>query len=120
VSTRYPASTLTDFAAAVLVTGGVLPEHADITNYAFHEAIVALSGNALLVAAFGSLSIKNVMMRSFGTTAKSSAAFLEVQRDLLAALERADATAARLAARAYCDLAKARTRHLLALTGGQV
>jgi len=89
-------------------------------NYAFHEAIVALSGNALLVAAFRSLSIKNVMMRSFGTTATSSAAFLEVQRDLLAALENGDATAARLAARAYCDLAKARTRHLLALTGGQV
>jgi flavin reductase (DIM6/NTAB) family NADH-FMN oxidoreductase RutF/DNA-binding GntR family transcriptional regulator len=89
-------------------------------NYAFHEAIVAVSGNALLVAAFESLSIKNVMMRSFGTTATSSAAFLEVQRDLLAALENGDATAARSAARAYCDLAKARARQLLALTGGQV
>jgi len=89
-------------------------------NYAFHEAIVALSDNALLVAAFESLSIKNVMMRSFGTTATSSAAFLEVQRDLLAALENGDATAARSAARAYCDLAKARARQLLALTGGQV
>jgi len=89
-------------------------------NYAFHEAIVALSGNVLLVAAFESLSIKNVMMRSFGTTATSSAAFLEVQRDLLAALENGDATAARSAARAYCDLAKARARQLLALTGGQV
>jgi flavin reductase (DIM6/NTAB) family NADH-FMN oxidoreductase RutF len=89
-------------------------------NYAFHESIVALSGNALLVAAFESLSIKNVMMRSFGTTAKSSAAFLEVQRDLLVALEGANAPAAREAARAYCELAKARTRQLLALTGGQV
>jgi flavin reductase (DIM6/NTAB) family NADH-FMN oxidoreductase RutF/DNA-binding GntR family transcriptional regulator len=89
-------------------------------NYAFHESIVALSGNRLLIAAFGSLSIKNVMARSFGVTAQSSATFLAVQRDLLAALENGDADAARAAARAYCDLAKARTRQLLALTGGQV
>jgi flavin reductase (DIM6/NTAB) family NADH-FMN oxidoreductase RutF/DNA-binding FadR family transcriptional regulator len=89
-------------------------------NYAFHESIVALSGNPLLVAAFGSLSIKNVMARSFGVTAQSSATFLAVQRDLLEALENGDADAARAAARAYCDLAKARTRQLLALTGGQV
>jgi flavin reductase (DIM6/NTAB) family NADH-FMN oxidoreductase RutF/DNA-binding FadR family transcriptional regulator len=89
-------------------------------NYAFHESIVALSGNPLLIAAFGSLSIKNVMARSFGVTAQSSATFLAVQRDLLEALENGDADAARTAARAYCDLAKARTRQLLALTGGQV
>jgi flavin reductase (DIM6/NTAB) family NADH-FMN oxidoreductase RutF/DNA-binding GntR family transcriptional regulator len=89
-------------------------------NYAFHESIVALSGNPLLVAAFGSLSIKNVMARSFGTTAQSSATFLAVQRDLLEALENGDTDAARGAARTYCDLAKARTRQLLALTGGQV
>jgi flavin reductase (DIM6/NTAB) family NADH-FMN oxidoreductase RutF/DNA-binding GntR family transcriptional regulator len=89
-------------------------------NYAFHESIVALSGNRLLIAAFGSLSIKNVMARSFGVTAQSSATFLAVQRDLLEALENGDADAARAAARAYCDLAKARTRQLLALTGGQV
>ncbi|HET6734636.1 flavin reductase [Mycobacterium sp.] len=89
-------------------------------NYAFHESIVALSGNPLLIAAFGSLSIKNVMARSFGTTAQSSATFLAVQRDLLEALENGDADAARAAARTYCDLAKARTRQLLALTGGQV
>jgi flavin reductase (DIM6/NTAB) family NADH-FMN oxidoreductase RutF/DNA-binding FadR family transcriptional regulator len=89
-------------------------------NYAFHESIVALSGNPLLVAAFGSLSIKNVMARSFGVTAQSSATFLAVQSDLLEALENGDADAARAAARAYCDLAKARTRQLLALTGGQV
>jgi flavin reductase (DIM6/NTAB) family NADH-FMN oxidoreductase RutF len=89
-------------------------------NYAFHEAIVALSGNQLLISAFGSLSIKNVMVRSFGTTAQSSAIFLAVQRDLLVALENGEADAARAAARQYCDLAKARTRQLLALTGGQV
>jgi flavin reductase (DIM6/NTAB) family NADH-FMN oxidoreductase RutF/DNA-binding FadR family transcriptional regulator len=89
-------------------------------NYAFHESIVALSGNRLLIAAFGSLSIKNVMARSFGVTAQSSATFLAVQRDLLEALENGDADAARAAARTYCDLAKARTRQLLALTGGQV
>jgi flavin reductase (DIM6/NTAB) family NADH-FMN oxidoreductase RutF/DNA-binding GntR family transcriptional regulator len=89
-------------------------------NYAFHESIVALSENRLLIAAFGSLSIKNVMARSFGTTAQSSARFLAVQRDLLVALENGDADAARTAARMYCDLAKARTRQLLALTGGHV
>jgi flavin reductase (DIM6/NTAB) family NADH-FMN oxidoreductase RutF len=89
-------------------------------NYAFHEAIVALSGNPLLIAAFGALSIKNVMARSFGITAQSSTAFLAVQRDLLEALERGDTDAARTAALSYCDLAKARTRQLLALTGGQV
>jgi DNA-binding FadR family transcriptional regulator len=60
------------------------------------------------------------MARSFGHTAQSSATFLAVQRDLLEALESGDAEAARTAARAYCDLAKARTRQLLALTGGQV
>ena len=88
-------------------------------NRAFHEAIVALASSPLLIAAFGSLRIEDVMMRSFGTTARSSAAFLAIERDLLVALETADAAAARAAARAYCDLAKARTRQLLALTGGQ-
>jgi DNA-binding GntR family transcriptional regulator len=88
-------------------------------NRAFHEAIVALANSPLLTAAFGSLRIEDVMIRSFGTTARSSAAFLTIQRDLLVALETADAAAARAAARAYCDLAKARTRQLLALTGGR-
>ena len=87
-------------------------------NYAFHEAIVALAANPALTAAFGSLSIKNVMMRSFGNTAQSSAAFLAAQRDLLVALENNDPAGARAAARAYCELAKARTRQLLSLTGG--
>ncbi len=81
---------------------------------------MALSGNPVLVAAFGSLSIKNVMARSFGTPAQSSHAFLAVQRDLLVALESGEVDGARTAARTYCDLAKARTRQLLALTGGQV
>lgn len=89
-------------------------------NYAFHESIVALSNNPLLVAAFSSLSIKNVMARSFGNTAQSSAAFLRVQRDLLQALEHDDADGAHEAAREYCEMAKARTRQLLTLTGGQV
>ena len=89
-------------------------------NYAFHESIVALSNNPLLIAAFGSLRIKNVMARSFGTTAQSSRGFLAVQRDLLVALESGDADAARAAAKTYCEMAKARARQLLALTGGQV
>ncbi|BBZ02830.1 hypothetical protein MCHIJ_22670 [Mycolicibacterium chitae] len=89
-------------------------------NYAFHEAIVALAGNSLLTEAFSSLSIKNVMTRSFGITAESSASFLTVQRDLLVALENDDAGAARASARAYCELAKARARQLLTLTGGKV
>jgi flavin reductase (DIM6/NTAB) family NADH-FMN oxidoreductase RutF/DNA-binding FadR family transcriptional regulator len=89
-------------------------------NYAFHESIVALSDNPLLITTFSALSIKNVMARSFGNTAESSAVFLQVQRDLLEALERGDAAAARTAARQYCEMAKARTRHLLTLTGGQV
>jgi flavin reductase (DIM6/NTAB) family NADH-FMN oxidoreductase RutF/DNA-binding GntR family transcriptional regulator len=89
-------------------------------NYAFHESIVALSGNTLLIAAFASLSIKNVMTRSFGITAQSSMTFLTVQRELLEALENNDVEAARSAARTYCDLAKARARQLLALTGGKV
>jgi DNA-binding GntR family transcriptional regulator len=88
-------------------------------NRSFHEAIVALANSPLLTAAFGTLRIEDVMIRSFGTTARSSAAFLTIQRDLLVALETADAAAARAAARAYCDLAKARTRQLLALTGGR-
>ena len=56
-------------------------------NHAFHEAIVALASSPLLIAAFGSLRIEDVMIRSFGTTARSSAAFLAIQRDLLVALE---------------------------------
>lgn len=89
-------------------------------NYAFHESIVALAGNPLLTTVFSSLSIKNVMTRSFGITAQSSASFLTVQRDLLEALECGDADAARAAAREYCEMAKARARQLLALTGGKV
>lgn len=110
-----------DTMARCLVDGHFVDFHAYLdANYAFHESIVALSGNPLLTAAFASLSIKNVMTRSFGITAQSSASFLTVQRDLLVALESDDATAARAAARAYCDLAKARARQLLALTGGKV
>lgn len=104
-----------------LVDGHFEDFHAYLdANYAFHEAIVALSDNPLLISTFSALSIKNVMARSFGTTAQSSADFLQVQRELLESLERADAPAARAAARAYCEMAKARTRHLLTLTGGQV
>jgi flavin reductase (DIM6/NTAB) family NADH-FMN oxidoreductase RutF/DNA-binding GntR family transcriptional regulator len=104
-----------------LVAGQFVDFHGYLdANYAFHESIVALSGNALLTAAFASLSIKNVMSRSFGITAQSSVTFLTVQRELLEALENDDETAARSAARAYCDLAKARARQLLALTGGKL
>jgi DNA-binding GntR family transcriptional regulator len=104
-----------------LVDGHFVDFHAYLdANYSFHESVVALANNPVLTAAFSSLSIKNVMTRSFGITAQSSASFLTVQRELLEALERADAAAARTAARAYCEMAKARARHLLALTGGKV
>ena len=37
-------------------------------NYAFHEGLVSLAGHSLLTTTFGSLSIKSVMTRSFGST----------------------------------------------------
>jgi len=89
-------------------------------NYAFHEAVVALADNSLLNSTFGLLSIKNVMSRSFGATSSSSAAFLDVQREMLEGLENGDADRTRLAARGYCEMAKSRARELLELTGGQI
>ena len=89
-------------------------------NYAFHESIVALSGNPVAHRGVRIALHQERDGPQLGTTAQSSATFLAVQRDLLEALENGDADAARTAARTYCDLAKARTRQLLALTGGQV
>lgn len=89
-------------------------------NYLFHEYIVSLAHNALLTTTFGSLSIKNVMTRSFGSTTQSSQRFIEVQRQLMQAIERRDAESARRAATSYCEQAKARVREILALNGGHL
>jgi flavin reductase (DIM6/NTAB) family NADH-FMN oxidoreductase RutF/DNA-binding GntR family transcriptional regulator len=87
-------------------------------NFRFHEYLVGLAGNALLTSTFRRLSIKSVMTRSFGSTSATSSRFIDVQRALVEAMETADRAAAELAARDYCELAKARTRQILALTGG--
>lgn len=93
------------------------PDYLD-ANFRFHEHIVALAGNSLLQSTFGRLSVKAVMTRSFGSTPETSSRFIDVQRELLEALERADRPGAEDAARRYCELAKARVRQILALTGG--
>lgn len=89
-------------------------------NYAFHEYVVSLAHNQLLTTTFGSLSIKSVMTRSFGSTPVTSQKFIDVQRDLTEAFERGDPSAARDAARAYCVLAKQRVREILNHTGGRL
>ncbi|MGW4796698.1 flavin reductase [Nonomuraea sp. NPDC004297] len=89
-------------------------------NYAFHEWVVSLAHNPLLTATFGGLSIRSVMTRSFGSTPTTSQSFIDVQRDLTEAFERADRAAARTAAHAYSTLAKQRVREILAHTGGRL
>jgi DNA-binding FadR family transcriptional regulator len=89
-------------------------------NYAFHAALVGLAHNPLLDATFGSLSIKRVMTRSFGSTPVTSQKFIEVQQQLMEAVEAGDQDGSRAAARAYCDLAKDRVREILAHTGGRL
>jgi DNA-binding GntR family transcriptional regulator len=84
-------------------------------NYRFHEALIALAGSPVLTAMFEGLAIKQVMTRSFGATPESSQRFLELQRQILEAVEAGDKAAARNAARACSTLAKERAREVLAL-----
>jgi flavin reductase (DIM6/NTAB) family NADH-FMN oxidoreductase RutF/DNA-binding GntR family transcriptional regulator len=89
-------------------------------NYRFHEYLVSLARNPALSATFGSLSIKQVMTRSFGSTPVTSQQFIAAQRDITEAIERRDPRQARTALRRYADLAKARAREILAENGGQL
>ncbi|OZM77097.1 flavin reductase [Pseudonocardia sp. MH-G8] len=89
-------------------------------NYAFHEALVSLAHNPALTAAFGRLSIKTVMTRSFGVTPVTSQAFIDAQRQLTEGIEQGAATGARAGVYRYTDLAKRRVREILAQTGGQL
>lgn len=89
-------------------------------NYAFHEGVVSLAGNAALTAAFGRLSIKNVMTRSFGSTPVTSQSFVDVQREITEGLEAGDAAAASAAVLRYTRLAKERVRQILARTDGRL
>ncbi|WP_169988010.1 flavin reductase [Microbispora sp. H10836] len=89
-------------------------------NLSFHEYLVSLAGNAALSAAFGQIGLRAVMVRSFGASPLTSQAFIEVQRELTEALEAADTAAAKRAAFAYTELAKARAREILAETGGML
>lgn len=57
-------------------------------NYRFHEAFVRLAGNPVLTAAFGGLSIKQVMTRSFGSTPVTSQLFIDAQRRMTEAFEK--------------------------------
>lgn len=89
-------------------------------NYAFHETLVRLAGNAALTAAFGRLSIKHVMTRSFGSTPVTSQSFVRAQRAITDAFEQGDAGAARAAVLSYTSLAKDRVREILSQTGGRL
>lgn len=89
-------------------------------NYAFHEGLVSLARNPALTAAFGRLSIKHVMTRSFGSTPVTSQSFIEAQRQITEAYEQGDAAAARAAVLRYTGLAKDRVREILSQTGGRL
>jgi flavin reductase (DIM6/NTAB) family NADH-FMN oxidoreductase RutF/DNA-binding GntR family transcriptional regulator len=89
-------------------------------NYAFHEFLVSLAGNAALTAAFGRLSIRTVMTRSFGSTPVTSQSFIEAQRLITEGLEKRDAAAASNGVRRYTELAKERVREILAQNGGRL
>lgn len=91
-----------------------------VANYAFHERLVGLARNPVLTAMFGTLSIKQVMTRSFGSTPVTSQRFIEAQRAITEGLEAADLEVALGAAKRYTDLAKERVREILAQTGGQL
>jgi flavin reductase (DIM6/NTAB) family NADH-FMN oxidoreductase RutF/DNA-binding GntR family transcriptional regulator len=89
-------------------------------NYAFHECLVSLAGSPALTAAFGRLSIKHVMTRSFGSTPVTSQSFVQAQRAITEAFERGDAAAARAAVLHYTGIAKDRVREILSQTGGRL
>jgi flavin reductase (DIM6/NTAB) family NADH-FMN oxidoreductase RutF/DNA-binding GntR family transcriptional regulator len=89
-------------------------------NYAFHEGLVSLAHNSALTAAFGRLSIKTVMTRSFGVTPVTSEKFIDAQRQITEAVERGEKDAARSAVYRYTRLAQQRVREILALTGGRL
>ncbi len=89
-------------------------------NYAFHETLVSLVHNPVLTSAFGQLSIKTVMTRSFGVTPVTSQSFIDAQRGITEGVEHGDLRAARAAVLRYTELAKQRVRQILAQTGGQL
>jgi flavin reductase (DIM6/NTAB) family NADH-FMN oxidoreductase RutF/DNA-binding GntR family transcriptional regulator len=89
-------------------------------NYAFHEALVSLAHNPVLTSAFGRLSIKTVMTRSFGVTPVTSQSFIDAQRGITEGVERGDLQAARAAVLRYTELAKQRVRQILEQTGGRL
>jgi flavin reductase (DIM6/NTAB) family NADH-FMN oxidoreductase RutF/DNA-binding GntR family transcriptional regulator len=89
-------------------------------NYAFHEYLVSLADSPALTVAFGSLSIKTVMTRSFGATPVTSQDFVEAQRQITEGMEKRDAAMASTGVLRYTDLAKARVREILSHTGGHL
>lgn len=89
-------------------------------NYAFHEFLVSLAHNPALTAAFGRLSIKTVMTRSFGSTPVTSQDFIEAQRQITEGMERRDQAAASAGVLRYNELAKHRVREILDRTGGRL
>ncbi len=89
-------------------------------NYAFHEFLVRLAHNPALTAAFGRLSIKTVMTRSFGSTPVTSQDFIEAQRQITEGMEHRDRDAAAAGVRRYTELAKRRVREILERTGGRL
>jgi len=89
-------------------------------NQAYHEGIVRLAGNPVLTAAFGRLSLRTVMARSFGATPVTSQKFVQSQRAILDAYEHGDAGAAAAAVQEYTEMAKIRAHEVLAKVGGQL
>ncbi|HTW16657.1 MAG TPA: flavin reductase [Nocardioides sp.] len=87
-------------------------------NDAFHRALVALAGSSALSAAFEQIGLRSVMASSFGATPGTSQRFVEVQREILLALEAGDRARAQTGVLTYAALAKQRAREILERTGG--
>lgn len=124
---RTPTERLVELRERFEVMAGLLVDERFVNfdhyldaNYAFHETLVRLADNAALTAAFGRLSIKHVMTRSFGSTPVTSQSFVQAQRSITEAFEQGDAAAARAAVRSYTALARERVRQILAQTGGRL
>ena len=87
-------------------------------NYALHRGIVDLAGSPTLTALFATLAIKSVMMRSFGSTSRTSRAFIDAQSTLVDAIGGRDPISAAAAARHYGEMAKQRMRDIVSEHGG--
>jgi DNA-binding GntR family transcriptional regulator/flavin reductase (DIM6/NTAB) family NADH-FMN oxidoreductase RutF len=89
-------------------------------NSAFHEQLIALSGNEALLKAYRRLSLKGLMSQALGATDETSDEMVADHVALTEALRREDETAARQALISHRERVTSRSRELLAAAGGSV